>query len=268
MSAPMPPPAVDCHAHVFSADAPAVADARYRPTYAATLDDWRAQWARVGITHGVLVQPSFFGTDNRELVAALRASPDTLRGVAVIAPAIGAGELAALDAAGVRAMRLNLRGAGDLGAFAEPEWRALFDRVADLGWHVEAFVEPGRAPELAQVLLPTSIDVVFDHFGNPAADDAARATFAALAELAQERRVWVKLSGPYRLVHRDAAALAQRWIETLGADHVVWGSDWPWTRHEEGRDYAHLRAELDRWAGAERARDILWDNAARLYGFD
>ncbi|HST01643.1 MAG TPA: amidohydrolase family protein, partial [Usitatibacter sp.] len=67
--------AVDAHAHVFSADAPAVAGARYRPTYGANVKDWRGLWERAGITHGVVVQPSFFGTDNREMLDTIAADP-------------------------------------------------------------------------------------------------------------------------------------------------------------------------------------------------
>ena len=59
---------VDTHAHVFSAQAPAVPGARYRPDNAANLADWRARWPAAGITHGVVVQPSFFGGDNREML--------------------------------------------------------------------------------------------------------------------------------------------------------------------------------------------------------
>jgi predicted TIM-barrel fold metal-dependent hydrolase len=62
---------VDCHAHVFSATAPPVAGARYRPSYAARLAAWRALWRPAGITHGVLIQPSFFGTNNTEMLATI-----------------------------------------------------------------------------------------------------------------------------------------------------------------------------------------------------
>ena len=61
--------AVDCHVHVFSVGAPSATDARYRPAYTAALESLRALWAAHGITHGVIVQPSFFGTDNAEMLA-------------------------------------------------------------------------------------------------------------------------------------------------------------------------------------------------------
>jgi predicted TIM-barrel fold metal-dependent hydrolase len=265
MNPAKPAHAIDCHAHVFSADAPAIAGARYRPDYGATLDAWRAQWPRAGITHGVLVQPSFFGADNREMLAALTQDANHLRGVAVVAPDVGEDELRAMHRAGVRAVRLNLQSAGDYAAFGAAPWPSLFDRIAKLGWHVETFVEAGRAPELAAALGRTRIGLVFDHFANPGAD--AHASFEALRGLARDRSVYVKLSGPYRIGGADPRDLARRWIDALGADRVVWGSDWPWTRHEAGHDYARMRAELDAWIGAELAPAALWDNAARLYGF-
>lgn len=266
MSLAKPSRGIDCHAHVFSADAPAVAHARYRPAYEARLEDWMAQWPAAGITHGVLVQPSFFGNDNRELLAALARSPDRLRGIAVVDAATTEKQLLAMDTAGIRGIRLNLQSVGDYGAFSRAPWPLLFARMAALGWHVETFVEAGRAVDLGMALAGTSVDLVFDHFANPAAG-AADATFHALSALSRERAVWVKLSGPYRLEGGDAATLAGQWIDVLGADRVVWGSDWPWTRHEAANDYARLRNELDRWIGAERARRVLWDNAARLYRF-
>jgi predicted TIM-barrel fold metal-dependent hydrolase len=258
---------VDCHAHVFSADAPAIANARYRPAYDARLEDWMGHWHAAGITHGVLVQPSFFGTDNRELMAALARAPDRVRGIAVVDPHIAEKQLIAMDTAGIRGIRLNLQSVGDYGVFSRDPWPLLFARMAALGWHVETFVEAGRAVDLAVALAGTSVDLVFDHFANPAPGAAADATFHALSALSRERSVWVKLSAPYRLEGHDPFTLAGQWLETLGADRLVWGSDWPWTRHEAANDYASLRGELDRWIGAECARAVLWDNAARLYRF-
>ncbi|HET7404390.1 MAG TPA: amidohydrolase family protein [Usitatibacter sp.] len=268
MSGTKPPRGVDCHAHVFSADAPAVANARYRPAYAATLAAWMAAWRVGGITHGVLVQPSFFGTDNREMLAALRSEPGKLRGVAAVDPGVSDAELEAFGEAGVRAIRLNLSGVADYGALSRAPWTALFGRIAARGWHVETFVDAGEAPRLAAALAATSVPLVFDHFANPGTEPArAEATFAALARMSRERETWIKLSGPYRLGGADAAALAQRWIETLGVERLVWGSDWPWTRHEEGRAYVSLREELDRWVGNQRGPAVLWDNPCRLYRF-
>jgi predicted TIM-barrel fold metal-dependent hydrolase len=259
---------IDTHAHVFSATARAVDGARYRPPYEAALADWRSRWAAAGITRGVLVQPSFFGTDNGEMLAAIASAPGILRGVAVVEPAVADADLGRLHAGGVRAIRLNLKAVADYAAYASSSWSALFERLHALGWHVEAFVDAARLPEIVPAFLRSRVAVVFDHFGNPGATPAqADATFVAVASLAVSRPVWVKFSGPYRLGGANPAALAARWLAAVGPARIVWGSDWPWTHHERENDYGRLRAALDDWVGPERARTILWDNAARLYGF-
>lgn len=261
-------PAVDTHAHVFSATAPPVAGARYRPSYAARLAAWRALWRPAGITHGVLVQPSFFGTNNTELLATIASDPSRLRGVAVIEPSVTEGQLKRLNAGGVRALRLNVRGIADLAPFATTRWNALFKRVHAMGWHIEAFTDPGALPRLLQAFEDCPAPILLDHFGSPGeTPEAIDATFAAVRSLAESCNVGCKLSAPYRLGGADPQKMARRWIELVGPAKLVWGSDWPWTQHERGKDYQRLRESLDRWVGAPAARGILWDNAARLYGF-
>jgi predicted TIM-barrel fold metal-dependent hydrolase len=262
----IPSRSVDCHAHVFSANAPAVSGARYRPAHAAPLDAWQDRWRATGITHGVVVQPSFLGTDNTEMLAAIARDPAHLRGVAVVDARIPQATLDALHAGGVRAVRLNLRGVADWSPYRTPEWRALLDRVSRRGWHVEMYFDPGRAVDVAGVLPEAPLAVVLDHFAMPRGKNAAaEATFGAVKALAASRPVWCKLSAPYRLEGGDPQRFAQRLLETLGPDRLVWGSDWPWTNHEQSADYAMLREALDRWVGAQCAAAILWDNAARLY---
>jgi predicted TIM-barrel fold metal-dependent hydrolase len=264
-----PSQGIDTHAHVFSASAPAVHGARYRPDYEAPLASWRALARASGITHGVLVQPSFFGADNSEMLDTLASDPRRLRGVAVLHPLVDAGTLRKFHAGGVRAMRLNLRGAKNLDYYANDAWRGLFDRVHALGWHIEVFVDSGRLPEVARVLARSPVAIAFDHFGMPGRDERAiSATFAAVEELSRTRPVWCKLSGPYRLEGADPQALAARWIDTVGVDRIVWGSDWPWTGHEKSHDYPQLRAALEEWVGPGLVQAVLWDNAARLYRFD
>lgn len=260
---------IDTHAHVFSATAPPVAGFRYRPAYAATREAWQSHWASAAVTRGVVVQPSFFGTDNSEALAAVAADPAHLRAVAVVDPGFHADALARLDRGGVRALRLNIKSAPDYAAFATADWCALYARAHALGWHAEVYVDAGRLPEIVPAFEGTPIAVVFDHFGNPGATAQAQdATFTAVERLARSRPVWAKLSAPYRLGGADPATLAARWIDAVGEGQLVWGSDWPWTNFEREQNYGRLRDALDSWVGPQRARAIVWDNAARLYGFD
>ena len=219
---------IDCHFHVFRRPQVAQPGARYTPSYAASLADWEAAAPTGGSRRGVLVQTSFAGTDNGELLEALRSRPQTLRGVAVIDPPTAtAGMLAALDADGVRGIRLNLVGATPqalLAAAALPP--RLADELVALGWNVELHTDAGRLPQVLERIDPR-LPVVLDHFGKPTAADAGDATFGAVARRLASggAPMHVKLSAPYRLggldprtprraVARDrraaAAALGQR----------------------------------------------------------
>ena len=242
--------------------------ARYRPAYGAALHAWRAQWPQAGITHGVLVQPSFFGTDNAEMLAAIAMDPEHLRGVAVLDPHADEETLRRMHAFGVRALRLNLRGVSDFSEYASDAWDVLLVLAHALGWHVEVYTDPGRTPDIAAILARTPIPVLFDHFAAPGVDARTiDATFAAIEKLAATRPVWGKLSAPYRLNGGDPQAFAERWLAIVGPERLVWGSDWPWTAHEDAGVYGRLRKALDRWVGLERVPRVLWDNAARLYDF-
>jgi predicted TIM-barrel fold metal-dependent hydrolase len=255
-------PPTDTHFHVFDAGV-GVAGARYVPTYAAALSDWRAHAAAAGIARGVLVQPSFLGADNRKLLAELAAQPDTLRGVAVVAPGIGMAALAPLHAAGVRGIRLNLAGgSAGLGAWAGAT--TLWDAVLALGWHVELHGDVGGLPGLLPG-LPAALPLVIDHMGKPDSVAPHDATFSGVARRAQVSAVHVKLSGAYRLGGRDARAIARRWLDLLGPQALLWGSDWPCTNHESEANYGYLLGQLVDWVGADVASVILRDNPAMLY---
>jgi predicted TIM-barrel fold metal-dependent hydrolase len=255
--------AVDTHFHVFAAHQ-AQPGARYTPAYAAPLSAWQAAAVPQGVMRGVLVQTSFMGTDNRLLLDTLAQHPDTLRGIAVVAPTADGQMLAPLHAAGVRGIRLNLSGLShDILAWSAAT--ALWDALLALGWHLELHTDIGQLPGvLAQ--LPAALPLVIDHLGKPAAVAAGDASVRALTERARQTPVHVKLSGAYRLGGLDAGALARLWLAELGPQRLLWGSDWPCTNHEAHADYPALHHALDDWlqdsAAAEAARV---DNPAHLY---
>lgn len=274
-------PLVDTHFHVFDTGA-ATASARYRPAYAAGLDDWQAAIGSLdgrgdqGDLYGVVVQTSFLGTDNTALLAALKTLPGRLRGVAVVDPAITDAQLTALQAAGVRGIRLNLYGDPEWQRIATAPWRALFHRIAALGWHVELHTGNGQgAMMLAQLdaaLGAAGVPVVLDHFGRPGTAGIADPIFDVAMAVRARRQLWVKISAPYRLASPpDWPLLAQRWRDIVGDDRLLWGSDWPWTNHEGPQRLDECR-ELAAWRGqdgdgAALSAALRWRNAAALYGF-
>ena len=262
---PEPLAAVDTHFHVFEAGQ-ALPGARYVPAYTATLAQWQACSQAVGVGRGVLVQTSFLGTDNRLLLATLQLHPHTLRGVAVVSPQASLGELQALHASGVRGIRLNLAGrsheAGDWGTAS-----ALWDAMAVLGWHVEVHTDVGALPQVL-AWLPVHVPLVLDHMGKPDAVTTHDATVQAVLRRRQISPVWVKLSGAYRLEGRSATKLARLWHGELGADQLLWGSDWPCTNHEPLADYAQLASALQHWVPEADWNRVRVSNPVALYGFE
>ncbi|HVZ51685.1 MAG TPA: amidohydrolase family protein, partial [Pseudolabrys sp.] len=82
---PFPPSgACDCHVHVVGPKSrfPLAQPRSYTPMD-APLADLSAMLARLGLSRVVLVQPSFYGTDNGCMLDAIAALP-AARGVAVL----------------------------------------------------------------------------------------------------------------------------------------------------------------------------------------
>ncbi len=107
---PLPPGACDAHAHVVSADTdryPLVAARSYTPPPAPESAYLRMLEA-TGMSRGVLVQISVYGTDNRYMLEVLGRHPRRLRGIAVVDAGVAEAELARMHALGVRGVRLNV----------------------------------------------------------------------------------------------------------------------------------------------------------------
>jgi predicted TIM-barrel fold metal-dependent hydrolase len=261
-------PAVDTHAHVFDRGCRLAEGRRYTPGYEAPATRYVEVLERAGVGHGVLVQPSFLGTGNACLLAGLRAFPDRLRGVAVVAPQIADAELEAMDAAGVRGIRYNLIG-HDPEVVAGPEYRALTRRVAALGWLVEVQVAGAELGRVLDRLTADAGTVVVDHFGRPGtADPAADPGFRKLMEFGPGGPVRVKLSAPYRLAGLDPAPYAAAFLDHFGPERLLWGSDWPWTQHEAATSYGECVEQIGGWLGGDADLPARFDRASRaLYGF-
>jgi predicted TIM-barrel fold metal-dependent hydrolase len=264
---------IDCHAHVFTRSLP-MPDRRRAPSgYDATPEDYLRIIDANGIAQGVLVQPSFLGTDNSYLVAALQKFPDRFRGIAVVESTIAGAELQKLQDAGVVGIRLNLVGLPTL-KFASPAWRALLDELRQRQWQVEVHRSAGELPAVVDPLIAAGVNVVVDHFGRPdenlGVDDPG---FRHLVALGRSRKVWVKLSGAYRngLGGRgEVTAIAAMPVlrSAFGLDRLVWGSDWPHTLFEGSASYASQRSLLDDWLPDPEDRGIvLQDTPAKLFRF-
>ena len=110
---PFPPPlACDCHVHVIGPKArfPLSPMRRYTPMD-APVRELAAMLGRLGLERVVLVQPSFYATDNACMIDAMARLP-AARGVAVLAPQTSPATLDALHEQGVRGLRVNIATSG------------------------------------------------------------------------------------------------------------------------------------------------------------
>ena len=273
-----PPLACDCHAHICGPQGvyKYIPERIYSPPD-ALLPEYSRMLMALGCSRAVLVQPSFYGTDNSAMLAAMKAAGPAFRGVAVIADAVTAHELETMHAAGIRGARLNIvdvrEGKGQLPI---ERMARLADRIKPFGWHIEFLMHVDEFPDLDVMLSKLPVDVVFGHLGYVKTERGTAAPgFQALLRLLRGGRAWVKLTGAYRissqtLPHADTNGFAHALVATA-PERIVWGTDWPhvmtkWTIPMPN-DGAIADLLLDWIPDATLRRRVLADNPAALYGF-
>jgi predicted TIM-barrel fold metal-dependent hydrolase len=274
-----PANACDTHAHVFgpAAQFPYAADRSYTPPD-APLAMYLAMLDTVGFARGVLVQGSAHGRDNSAMLDALERHPDRLRGVAVADADVALAELRRWASLGVRGLRFNhfFRG-GALhyrGGVPLDAARTLAPLMAELGWHLQLWIDVKDLPETIPTLRALGLPVVIDHMGRTdAGAGTATPGFQSLLRLVGEGGCWVKLSGAHRLSRKapdypDARPFHEALVRA-NPERLVWGGDWPQPRMEgEMPDVGHLLDLFQAWTPDEATRTrILVTNPARLYGF-
>jgi len=266
-----PPGACDCHLHIIGPPKhyPCVPNRSYTPVE-AHVEHYRNVHTALRLERAVVVQPSFYGTDNRCTHDAILASNGRWRGVAVVDPAISESELAKLHEAGFRGVRINLLFKGGL---AMEVLEQIAELIRPLGWHVQLLVDGRDLPELALRLRKLPVPFVVDHMGHmPTSVGAGHPGFQKLLQLAREG-CWVKLSGPYRVSgqpypYEDVLPFVRALVEAAPS-RMVWGTDWPHPAVKAAIPrVGDLMDLLPRWIpDAETRRRVLVENPARLYGF-
>ncbi|SDV00764.1 amidohydrolase family protein [Pseudomonas mucidolens] len=269
---PLSPRGADTHAHIFRQDLPMVASRRYSPHYDALVEQYLDHLDRNGLSHGVLIQPSFLGTDNHFMLDALRRYPQRLRAVAVVDVDVSEAQLDELAEAGVVGIRLNLIGK-TLMDYNSPAWLALFKRLAVRVWQVEIQRGIDDVALIVPAITACGVTVVIDHFGLPSGGiDIEKPNHKAFLQLLADERVWLKLSAAYRSqcdLAQAAQVLAQIREASGSIQRLLWGSDWPNTQFEQQTDYVRQVAFIKELLPDAAERDqVLMDNPAKLFGFD
>lgn len=261
----------DCHAHLFGPYEryPLASDRSYTPPEAVG-SQYLALLASLGLTNGVLVHPSAYGTDFSLLFDALAAHAN-LRGVVVATPSTFA-SLKGLRERGVRAARFSNRsgaGANFAGSASLDHLIAMAPSLADAGLHAELWTDGQALPDIADRLRALPIPVVIDHMGGFDVDAGVdQPGFKLLRSLLEEGRTWVKLCAYRNLLATDIerGAPFHRALLQANPQRLLWGTDWPHLRVLPSPVTAKLLDVFRRWTGDEALISrILVDNPAALY---
>jgi 2-pyrone-4,6-dicarboxylate lactonase len=272
-----PPLSCDSHFHVFGPAGryPYGTDIRYKPPL-APLEDYLELARHLGIERYVFVQPSAYGRDNACMLDAMRAVGERCRGIVDIDESAPDAEIARLNQAGVRGVRVNVNPIKP----PEPGFsRTMLSRIerldarcAEIGWMLD-FLTPGWLTwELLPVMRTLKSRFSVAHMGMFLAKDGpAQPGFKAFLDfLRSGEQCWIKFTGTYRMSvapgFADAAPMARALIEVV-PDRIIWGSDYPHLSFADKVGSVELFNLLGQWADEAQRRKILVDNPQRLFGF-
>lgn len=283
----VPSGACDTHVHIVGDRAryPFVAKRAYTPPE-ASVDQLRALHRTLDIDRVVVVQPSFYGTDNSCTMDAVRSLGSGARAIVVIDEKTPEADLDYMQRYGARGVRLNLATAGVTDPAASGRFlRSAVERIRPRGWHVQLNTEPKIIGALKAEFAALPVPVVFDHFGGGrAAQNVNAPGFDALLELVRSGKAYVKISATELYSTEPPgfagyAAMAQALI-AANPDRILWGTNWPHpTARPPGYDPSQLLPWRDIddvvvmnllpvWAPDPAVRKkILVDNPARLFGY-
>ena len=217
-----------------------------------TVQDYRHRVADLGVAGGAVVSGSFQGFDQTYLSAALRALGPTFVGVTQVPGDTADAEIRRLDAAGIRAVRFNIRRGGSADI---EDLDRLARRVHDVaGWHTEIYIDAGELAPLYPVLsrLPK---ISIDHLGLSARG------FPHLLRLV-EAGAYVKATG-FGRIDLDAGEAMNRILD-INPRALMFGTDLPSTRATRAFADSDLTS-LPELIDPRHLEGVLWNNAAALY---
>ena len=273
----LPRGSIDTHVHVFEPGYPLSPSRGYNPPD-STLADLEHLHATLGIDRVVFTQPSIYGTDNSAILDAMlalnAATPNRARAVVAITMDISDDELAALDASGVRGVRLNTDNKGGM-PLEMNEIPDLAARISPFGWHIE-FLFPGKdIVELMPVFAGLTVPMSIGHFAYQAATAGVGAPgFKALLELMRRGNTWMKISGANRVSetdlppYDDVKPMAHALI-AAAPECIMWGTDWPHpNKYVVNPNDGDLVDAFGDWVtDPDMRRKIMVDTPAAFYRF-
>jgi 2-pyrone-4,6-dicarboxylate lactonase len=288
----VPPGAWDTHFHIMGP--PHLfpyAESRWHTPPAAPVEHYLAVAKVLGFERGVAVLPTGHGLDPSSVINAIQKSDGRLRGMIRANPNLDDAEIKKLHAAGIRAVRVELRSqgtvAGAFGMHVDPRKEdglvegdgldRIITSASRAGWVVGLHIDPETLIELADKIRRMPGPVLIENF---ASIDACLGTdqpaLRTLIDLAGEPHVWLKTASTYRMMIRGATREQVRSIARIvhasSPDRATWGTDWPhpgiFRPGMMPNDGDLVDTLLDFVPDETVRHKLLVENPKRLYDFD
>lgn len=280
--APKPSGWIDAHVHVWTPDLERypIDTSRYtakdmKPA-SFTPQQLMEECRPSGVGRVVLIQMSFYNTDNSYMLDMIKKHPGIFSGVGIVdhRAADLVARIKQLAAAGVRGFRISSGGKDASEWLSDPGMASLWETAARSGLNVCPLINPAEFSVIDQLCEKyPDTPVVIDHFGRVGiSGEILPGELDALCRLARHRNVHVKTSAFYALgkkqpPYKDLLPMLRRVIDAFSPRRLMWASDCPFQvqgKHDYASSIALIRDYLMPFSETDRNL-ILHDTAERVF---
>eukprot|EP00189_Rhodosorus_marinus_P007321 CAMPEP_0184752432 /NCGR_PEP_ID=MMETSP0315-20130426/43574_1 /TAXON_ID=101924 /ORGANISM="Rhodosorus marinus, Strain UTEX LB 2760" /LENGTH=282 /DNA_ID=CAMNT_0027231761 /DNA_START=71 /DNA_END=919 /DNA_ORIENTATION=+ len=203
-----------------------------------------SEMEKAGVQTAVLVQPIVYKFDHAYIGSLIKSNPARFVGMALANTSSGPGvvqqQMEALVADGFRGVRVNPNLLPEGETLSGPTTQAVLNTAAKLNIPVAMFVQPVHFQDLKAVLtISAGANVIIDHFGfcRPDGDDDHFQILLNILE--QFPNTFLKTSAFFRCSnepypYKDMYPWMNVLVDKIGADRMMWGSDFPWVLKQCG----------------------------------
>jgi len=272
---------IDAHVHVWTPDtqryplATGSTTANMKPP-SFTPEELFAHCRPAGVNRVVLIQMSFYRTDNRYMLEMIARHRGTFSGVAIVdeTQADAPETMKALAAQGVRGFRLHTVKAKAEAWLESPAMKKMWTTAADTGLAMCLLTNPDALPAIQRMCQTfPKTRVVIDHFARIGVKGTIEASdLDQLCRIAEFEHTYVKTSafcalGAKKAPYTDLGPMIRRLRDTYGAPRLMWGTDCPFQvrdDHTYADSIALIRDRLD-FLTAEDKQWMLRQTAEKVF---
>lgn len=229
-----------------------------------------------GVERVVLIQMSFYDTDNSYMLDVIKKYPGVFSGVGIVDhhAADLPMQIDALSTAGVRGFRINRRGGQKTHWLTDSGMATLWKIAGRRGLSICPLINPSDLGVIDQLCVKyPDTRVVIDHFGRVGVTgEIVPAQLNSLCQLARHPNVHVKMSAFYALgkkqpPYKDLIPMLRRVIDSFSPQRLMWASDCPYQvqgKHDYQSSIDLVGHHLKSLSKTDR-RWILRDTAEKVF---